>query len=100
MLLVDVPQFELAVGRGADEVGRVEELDVRDGLLVAFEDVEGLLGVPEVVVVDAVVGRPEGDVVAARGVELDAADVGLDLQRRHRVVHVHRPQLHSRIVAA
>ena len=34
------------------------------------------------------------EVVAALGVELDTADVGLRLQRRHRVLHVGVPQLH------
>ena len=47
---------------------------------MAFENVEGLFGMPEVVVVNAVVRRPEGDVVAVGRVELDAADVGLGLQ--------------------
>ena len=95
--MVDVPQLELTVSRSADETVRAEKLDIRDGLLVASEDVQGLLGLPEVVVVNAVVGGPEGEVVAARRVELDAADVGLRLQGGNGVSHVGLP-LHSRIL--
>ena len=42
-----------------------------------LEDLERLLGVPEVVVMDAVVGRTEGHVVTIDRVELDTADVRL-----------------------
>ena len=39
VLLVDVPQLELAVCGGRDDVGRVEELDVGNGFPVSLENV-------------------------------------------------------------
>ena len=51
MGLVDIPQLELAVGRGGHDVCAVQELHVGHGLPVALEDLQGLLGGPEVVVV-------------------------------------------------
>lgn len=98
--VVDVPHLELAVGGRRHDVFLVEELDVRDGLAVALEDGEGLLHVPQVVVVDAVVGRAEGQVAGAAGVELDAAHVGLGLEGGHRPVDVERPQLDAGVVGA
>lgn len=90
--MVDVPQLELTVGGSADQIVRVEEFDVRDGLLVATEHVQRLLGLSKVVIMDAVVGGSKGEVVAARRVELDAAHVGLCLQGGHRVSHIGRPE--------
>ncbi len=98
LLVLQVPHLELAVGGRADDGARVQELDVRDGLAVPSEERQGGLGVAQVVVVDAVVGRPVGQVVGARWIELDAADVGLGLQRGHRVVDVGRPQLDPGVV--
>ena len=37
--MVDVPQLELAVCGGRDDVGRVEELDVGNGFPVSLENV-------------------------------------------------------------
>ena len=55
---------------------------------MAFEDAEGFPGVAEVVVVDVVVGGPKGEAVGDLRVELDAADVGLGLDRDDRLVLV------------
>ena len=83
MALVDVPQFQLRVRGGRDDIFTVEELDVRHGFPVALEHVQRRLGGPEVVVVNTVVRRPEGEVVARVRVELDTAHVGLGLQTGH-----------------
>ena len=98
MTLVDVPQFELRVSGGRHDVFTVEELDVGHGLPVALEHVERCLGGPEVVVVNTVIGRPEGEMVARVGVELHTADVGLGLQAGHRVGHVGGPELHPSVI--
>ena len=89
--VVNVPQLQLTVGRSADQVFSVEELNVGNGLFVAAENVKCSLCVAEVVIVDTVVGRPEGQVVAAGGVELDATNVGLRLEGGHGMSHVCRP---------
>ena len=47
MTLVHVPEFELGVRGGGDDVLAAEELDVGHGLAVTLEHVQGLLGGPE-----------------------------------------------------
>ena len=79
MALVDVPQLQLRVSGGGHDVFTVEELDVGHSLPVSFEHVQRGLSGPEVVVVDTVVCRPEGEVVTGIWVELHTADVGLCL---------------------
>ena len=95
---VDVPQLELGIGRGTDNVLVVEEADVAHGLLVAAEHGEGALELTEVVVVDAVVRGPEGYVETAVGVEFDAADVGAGLEGCDGVGHAGGPQLDTGVV--
>ena len=46
MTLVHVPEFELGVRGGGDDVLAAEELDVGHGLAVTLEHVQGLLGGP------------------------------------------------------
>ena len=46
MTLIHIPQLELGVGGGRDDVLAAEELDVGHGLAVPLEHVEGLLGGP------------------------------------------------------
>ena len=98
--LVDVPQFELRVSGGGHDVFTVEKLDVGHGFTVTLEHVERRLGGSEVVIVNTVVSRPEGEMVTGVWIELDTADVRLGLQTGHRVRHVGGPELHSRVVAA
>ena len=63
----------------------VEELDVRDCLVVALELVHGHAQLPQIVIVDVVVRGAERDVVALLRVEAHAADVGLALDGVHRL---------------
>ena len=46
MTLVHVPELELGVRGGGDDVLAAEELDVGHGLAVTLEHVQGLLGGP------------------------------------------------------
>ena len=81
--LIDVPQFQLRVSGCGHDIFTVEELDVRHSFPVTFEHVQRRLGGPEVVIVDAVVRGPEGEVVTGVRVELDTAHVGLGLDAGH-----------------
>ena len=54
----------------------VHKLAVRNGLLVPLENVQRLLGVPQIVVMQVVVRTTERDMHGRLRVELDAADVG------------------------
>ena len=54
----------------------VHKLAVRNSLLVALENIQGLLGVSQIVVVQVVVRTTERHMHGRFGVELDAADVG------------------------
>ena len=47
MTLVHIPELELGVCGGGDNVLAAEELDVGHGLAVTLEHVQGLLGGPE-----------------------------------------------------
>lgn len=47
MTLVHVPELELGVRGGGDDVLAAEELDVGHGLAVTLEHVQGLLGGPK-----------------------------------------------------
>ena len=58
---------------------------------MAAEDIESGLRVPKVVVVNAVVRRPECQVITAGGVEFDATNVGLRFEGGNGVSHVCRP---------
>ncbi len=97
IFVIDVPQLKLAVCGSAHKALRVEKLDIRNGLLVAAENVQRGLGVPEVVVVNAVVGGAEGEVVAAGRVELDTTDIRLRFQCRHRVSNISRPDVKIKV---
>lgn len=56
-VFLDIPQAQCAVCGGGGQLGVIDELDIRDCLLVAGEDKERLLGLPEVEVVDVVISR-------------------------------------------
>ena len=47
MTLIHIPQLQLGVRRGRDDVLTAQELDVGHGLAVTLEHVQGLLGGPE-----------------------------------------------------
>ena len=47
MTLIHIPQLQLGVRGGRDNVLAAEELDVGHGLAVTLEHVQGLLGGPE-----------------------------------------------------
>ena len=57
VLCVDIPQLQLAICTGGDQIFRVEEFDIRDGFFVSLKHAQGGLGVAKIIVMDAVVGR-------------------------------------------
>ena len=75
LTFVQAPHFQVTVRGRADKLVITGELDVGDSLAVTFEQRDRLLGISQVVVVNAVICCAEQNVELAIGLEDDAAHV-------------------------
>ena len=82
----------------------IQELDIRNSLLMTFEDVQRLFCISEVIIMDTMISRAKGQMITWTGVEFHTADIGFSLQTGHRVLNIGWPitsyHMFSRILIA
>ena len=69
----------------------IQELDIRNSLLMTFEDVQRLFCISEVIIMDTMISRTKGQMITWTGVEFHTADIGFSLQTGHRVLDIGWP---------
>ena len=96
--LIELPHFQVAVGAGTHKLVLAAKLDIGDGLLVALVERDGLLGIPQVIVMNRMIGRAEQHMKLAVGLEHAAAHVRFGVDGQQRVLAVGGPDFDLGVV--
>lgn len=93
-----IPQLKCTIGRGAHQLSGAKKSHIGHRLAMATVLEHPLREIAQIIVVNKVVGRAKGNVVAALGVKLDTADVGFAVNGGHTMFLFYRPNLDLAVV--